>query len=103
MTISIKKGDTARAITDTLSLAGSPINLTGAAVVLVWNLNGTVSRKTATIVSAAAGTVSYAPEPADVSTVGTVLLEWEITFADTTVLTVPTLRPIRLEILPDLG
>jgi hypothetical protein len=32
----LKRGDTARRITDALSLDGAPIDLTGATVVLVW-------------------------------------------------------------------
>jgi hypothetical protein len=49
------------------------------------------------------GNVSYAPSAEDVATPGVVRVEWEITFADTTVLTVPTLDDTILRILPDLG
>jgi hypothetical protein len=102
--VSIKKGDTSRKLTDTLTLDGSAINLTGGSVVLVWrDQDGTVSRKTATIASAVDGEVEYQLLTADVADAQRVLLEWEITFADTTVLTVPTMEFIVLNILDDLG
>jgi hypothetical protein len=49
------------------------------------------------------GQVSYAPSAEDVATPRTVRIEWEITFADQSVLTVPTLDDTLLRILPDLG
>lgn len=105
MIVYLKRGDTARKITDTLSLSGLPIDLTGATVVLVWALAGSVAqRKTASIVGdPTTGNVSYAPTTEDVATAGVVRIEWEITFADTTVLTVPTVDETILRILPDLG
>lgn len=103
MGATIKKGDTARALTATLTLNGSAIDLTGATVVLVWKLNGTVSRKSATIEDATAGSVSYTLQSADVATAGTVKLEWEVTFSDATVLTVPSESYETLVIEADLG
>ena len=103
--IYLKRGDTARKITDTLSLDGQPIDLTGATVVLVWApARLATQRKAATIVSdPTTGIVSYVPSADDVATAGVVRIEWEITFADQSVLTVPTLDEIILRILPDLG
>lgn len=105
-TIYIKEGDTARAWTDTLTLDGDPIDLTDATVVLVKRRVGVCDseeRLEADIVSSAAGTVSYQPLENDVEIAGTFELEWEITFSDDSVLTVPTSGYIRLIILRDLG
>lgn len=101
----LKRGDTARLITDTLLQGGAPINLTGATVVLVWApVGAAVQRKAASIVEdPTMGQVSYTPSAEDVATAGVVRIEWEITFADQSVLTVPTLDDIILRILPDLG
>ena len=101
----IKRGDTARKITDSLSLDGGPIDLTGATVVLVWAPAGAdAQRKAASIVGdPTLGQVSYTMSAEDVATAGVVRIEWEITFADQSVLTVPTLDNTILRILPDLG
>ena len=92
--IYIKQRDTARNITDTLTLGGSAIDLTGATVVMVWRDTGTPAnvyrRTTVTITDAAAGAVSYAPATADVASAGRFEFEWEITFGDSTILSVPT-------------
>ena len=101
----LKRGDTARKITDTLSLDGQPLDLTGATVVIVWAATGAeVERKNASIENdPTLGQVSYTITADDVAAAGAVRIEWEITFADQSVLTVPTLDEIILRILPDLG
>jgi hypothetical protein len=101
----LKRGDTARKITDSLSLDGAPIDLSGTTVVLVWAPAGeAVQRKTASIgEDPSLGQVSYTMSAEDVATAGVVRIEWEITFADQSVLTVPTLDDTILRILPDLG
>jgi len=47
--------------------------------------------------------VSYQPVAADVATAETLKLEWEITYPDLTVLTVPNDSYISLKIIPDLN
>lgn len=106
-TITIKKGNNARAITDTLVIGTTAIDLTGATVVLVLRLASSSAddaiRQAATITDAAAGQVS-ADLPADVyGTAGQYYLEWEITFSDDTVLSVPDSEYHVLEVLNDLG
>lgn len=101
--ITIKRGDTARTISDTLLLGGSAIDLSGASVRLVWQRDGVATRRAATIVDAAAGHVSYSPVADDVAVAGRVQIEWEITFSDDSVLTVPTQGYYALHILADLG
>jgi len=102
--ITIKENDTARTLTDTLTLDGSPINLAGATVVLVWRLpDGTVNRRDATVVSATAGTVSYAPLAEDVADAGLHRLEWEVTLSEGGVLTIPSSGYIRINVIADLG
>ena len=103
--VTIKQRDSARLLFDDLSVNGTPLNLATASVALVW-LNpatGTATRKTATIVTAASGSVSYQLTAADVETPGSYLLEWEVTFTDTnTQLTVPTDKYLKLNITDDL-
>ena len=101
--IKIKRGDTARLLTDTLTLDGEAIDLTSAVVVLVWHDGDTAQRKTAAIMSATAGEVSYKPTEADTETVAKIRLEWEITFGDGSVMTVPSEDYIILDIIADLG
>lgn len=101
--VDIKRGDTARTLTDTLTIDGTAIDLTGATVVLVWDDGTTITRKSANIVSAVAGTVSYVLTSADTLTAKTVRLEWEVTFPTAAVLTIPSDGYIVLNILADLG
>jgi len=101
--ITIKRGDTARKLTDTLKINGQAIDLTGATVILVWSDKESVKRKDADILDAPNGKVSYSFTTADVTDVDEIKLEWEITFVDSTVLTVPTINYILLKIVNDLG
>lgn len=104
MKLTIKRGDTARNLTDTLMIGGNPIDLTGSVVTLIWSIrNGDVSRKDAAIVESTEGTVLYDIQESDVERVGIVFVEWEITFIDGKVLTVPTEGYIKLTISEDLG
>lgn len=99
-TIFIKKHDSARLLTDVLQYSdGSPIDLTNATVSLIWNS----TRKSASIVSATTGAVSYQLTDADVAETGTIELEWEIVFNDNKELSVPTTDRISLRILADLA
>jgi hypothetical protein len=102
-TLKMKRGDTARKITDTLTLGGAPIDLAGSTIILVWKTSAAVARRTAAIIDPEAGTVEYQVVAEDVDTVGSAELEWEITFPDTNVLTVPTVGFIKVKISADLG
>jgi hypothetical protein len=98
-TIFVKRDDSSRTLIDTLLYSdGSPIDLTGATVKLIWNN----VKKDATIVAATLGQVSYHLTEDDVRNVGTIILEWEVTFADESQLTIPTQGHITLRILPTL-
>src|SRR4029453_6104118 len=103
--IEIKQHVTSRLFTDTLVLDGNPINLSGATVSLLFKSNQTLAptRRAAPMGSPATGEVSYQPVAADVAYPGTFNLEWEIVFADTKQLTVPSEDYIQLRINPDLG
>lgn len=103
--IDIKEGDTARVLYDTLTLAGQYINLSGSTVNLLWysQNNSTVSTKTATIVSAVSGSVSYQLVAADVAEPDVALLEWDITFPSGKKLRAPTSQFIKLNIIGDLA
>lgn len=104
MSHEVKIGDTKRKWTDTLTLAGVAVNLTGATVVLVIKKpDSTVVRRSASIVSAANGQVEYQPVSGDVDAVGERLLEWEVTFGDGKVLTVPSAGYIHLTVVAELG
>lgn len=102
--VDVKEGDTARVLYDNLTLADQYINLSGSTVVLYWHdaSAGTVETKSATIVSAVSGSVSYQLTSDDVAEPGTKLLEWSITFPNGKILRVPTAQYIKLNIIGDL-
>lgn len=87
----IKQHDTAPSITETLSSTTGAINLTGASVKFhLRKPDGTVAvNAAATIVTAASGIVRYQWVTGDTAVAGTHLREWEITFGDGTIETVP--------------
>ena len=110
--VELKQGDTARVLTDTLLLGGAAIDLTGAAVALLLKNEdtGALIRQTATIMFpddqadlTKRGRVQYQPTNSDVAKPGKYDLEWEITFSDDSMLTVPTHGYGKLKINPDLG
>lgn len=94
-TIPLKRGDVGVLITDTLTsgtgTAAVPVNLTGATVLFLMKsrTTGTLFSRTATVVSAVAGTVSYTTVIADLATSATYSQEWQATFGSGQVLTFP--------------
>jgi hypothetical protein len=102
--VTIKQNDTARILYDTLTISGTPLNLTSGSVMLIWYdpVEGTATRKSGSVQVAESGSVSYQLTSDDVGTVGNFILEWEATLSSSTVLTVPTETYIKLKILPDL-
>lgn len=102
--ITLKQFDTARYIEQTLTLGGSPVDLTNTEVYLVWFKRplGPAIARTAEIVNAAAGMVKYKPIRADVVRSGEYWVEWRIKYPDGTFLSVPTRAPIKLVVTPAL-
>jgi hypothetical protein len=92
MTVQLKRNDTKDTITYTVTnLDGSIVNLTGASVKFVMGKNKTlITNAAATIVSAAAGTVSYTLTESDTLQAGTFNAEFEVTFSDGKVKTYPS-------------
>lgn len=74
MTVTLYKGNRLPLLTDTITSSGTAVNLTGSTVTFYMRPDNSATLKvngsTATIVSAAAGTISYAWAAADVDTVG---------------------------------
>jgi len=102
----IKRNDIARKVTDILTLNGAAINLTGCT--LSWIMRnratGVAIKQTATIVTAATGSVEYQFVTGDTATAGVYDCEWEIVYTTgSKPLTVPDDGYIVLEILEDLG
>jgi hypothetical protein len=84
----------------------TPINLTGATVKLfIRKADGTGSplSRTVTIVTAANGTVRYEWDPADTADVGDFVMEYQITFGDGKIATVPTEGYLTLSIIDDIA
>jgi hypothetical protein len=110
MAFTIKKGDTLPVIEATLTTgpsAGSqtPVNLTSATVVLVLKpaSGGSALRKTATIVSAPAGTVKYDWVGGDTATAVVWNAEWEVTFSGGGIQTFPNEAYFQITVADDLG
>ena len=103
----IKKGDTTPAIASTLLDAdGNPVNLTGATVRFIMRKKGASSAKVnaaATVVTPAAGTVSYSWQSADTDTASRYEAEWEVTFSGGAKQTFPNSSHLIVEVLRDLG
>lgn len=103
--VTIKQHDTGRQWTDTLTINGVPINVTGCTIALLIRrkVSPAVVRRSAVVVSGAAGTVSYQPVSDDVANAGVFYLEWEITFPGGAQLSVPSDGYIELTIQSDLA
>lgn len=107
----MKSGDTGCQVTSTLKKDGSAIDLTGASVLLLLKLEDapyTAYSLTATIVTAAAGTVKCLTSINGFPTVvGKYKQEWEVTQSDGKTLTFPsgnaTSKYNYLVIEPDLN
>jgi hypothetical protein len=102
--IEITEGDTSRVLYDTLTLAGQYIPLSGSTVTLHWyDIDaGTVSIKSASIVNASSGSVSYQLTTGDVTEPGVKLLQWNVRFPSGKDLRIPTGKVIKLNVIGDL-
>lgn len=92
MSLTFVQGDTAPAITATIvkDIDGSAVNLTGATV--KFQMRRSDDRRftvnaVATMVDAPTGKVSYSWGPNDLGTVGSFLVQWEVTYPDTRIQT----------------
>lgn len=103
----LKRGDTGPAIQrQCLDEAGDPIALAGATVRFNMRLRDgavKVNRAAATIVEAATGVVRYAWQAGDTDTAGTYEAEFEITYLDGSIETVPNAGWIEVTITGDIA
>jgi hypothetical protein len=102
-TATIKSNDTAIIFTSTLTKNDVAIDLTGASVLMLLRKGSTSYSLAATIVSAAAGTVSYTPGTGFPTEAGKYSQEWEITFSGGTKLTCPSGEYNKVIIADDLN
>lgn len=103
-TVIIKRGDTARKLTDTLTLDGAPLNLAGATVKAAWRqrLEKIVTVRNAAIVNAAAGMVEYQFVAGDTDLDGEFLMEWHVTLSGGGRLAFPTADYHVIRVVADL-
>lgn len=102
--IEITEGDSSRLLYDTLTLAGQYIPLSGSTVTLHWYdpVSGSLAIKSANIVSAVSGSVSYQLTSDDVADAGVKLLQWNVSFPSGKQLRLPTGKYLKLNIIGDL-
>ena len=103
-----KRNDTRQYLERLLKNAdGTAINLSGATVVFNMRLRGATTLKidggAVTIVVAATGSVKYEWADGDLDTAGYYEGEFEVTFADSTVITVPNEEHIPITVTADIG
>lgn len=100
----IKRGDTGQRIASTLRINGAAYNLSGKTVSFIAKnrATGEVTRGDATVTSASAGTVQYAPTEEFVAEEGVFSVEWEVDIGGGELLTFPHNTYEKLEIIPDL-
>ena len=103
-----KRNDTRQYLERTLQNAdGTVINLSGATVAFNMRKRGGTTLKidggAVTVVLASAGTVKYEWATGDLDTVGFYEGEFEVTFGDSTVITVPNEEHIPITVVEDLG
>lgn len=90
-TIIRKVGDTARVWTATLTYGGQPVILTDSSVIIkIKNVKDGTVRTGSCSITNPSGSVSYTPTADDVGTVGKYLIEFFVTYPDTTNETTPT-------------
>ena len=102
-TVSIKRNDTHRLLSDTLMIGKVVIDLTNSTVTAVFSKEDTVIRHAASILEATAGTVSCDVPDSVAGEVGSWSQEWEIVFENQRQLTVPTEGYNEIIVNPDLG
>jgi hypothetical protein len=106
-TFFLKRGDTGPALQrQCLDEAGDPLNITGATVRFSMRARGgdvVVNRAAASIVDAATGIVRYAWQAADTDEAGAFDAEFEITYLDGSVETVPNAGMIEVTITGDIA
>ena len=92
MAFSIKQNDTSPSLQATLKdSAQTPVDLTGATVMFhMKSVDGTIKvDRQMTVTNAAGGVVQYDWQSGDTDTVGTYYVEFEVTYADSSVETFP--------------
>ena len=109
MKFTIKRGDTLPVLSVTLNSPDTAVDLTTAgSVKFLFRLGTTTLERTGVVVGAPTlGVVAYTFVDADWDVGefedGIYRMEVQITFADLTILTIPTLGYAKLVVLPDLG
>lgn len=92
MAFSIKQNDTSPSLQATLKDAAlNPVDLTGATVMFhMKSVDGTIKiDQQMTVTNASGGVVQYDWQSGDTDTVGTYYVEFEVTYADSSVETFP--------------
>src|SRR4029077_9532007 len=94
--VKIKRNDTKGKFIDTLTLDGVPVNLSGCTIKFLMRRRGRSIGSPETLIRVASitgdptlGKVEYQPVAADVEQDGIYDHEWQVTFVDGKILTVP--------------
>jgi hypothetical protein len=103
--LTLKRNTIGLTFTDALILDGAAVDLTDCTVkLLIKDIATAITiERTAVIVTAAAGLVSYTPVVADMSSSGEKHLEWKVTFSDGSTLMLPEDGYVNLILVDDLS
>jgi hypothetical protein len=99
----MKQHDTAPALRATLTDGGTPIDLTAPAVKVIGKRNGALVFSRAATTKTNLGVVTMTWGPTDTALPGLISIEFELTYPDNTVMTIPPAGYLAVLIDPDLG
>lgn len=99
----LKRGDTTPPLRATVTDNGTPVDLTPATIKVIGTRNGTVVFSRAATTKTNLGVVTMTWGPTDTALPGLISVEFELTWPDNTIQSVPPAGYLSVLVDPDLG